>query len=321
MVSLLLVLHLLQALEHESPELTGHIQGVIVNGTRGNERLGSVRVILQAGPRAALAPVAETTSDFYGKFAFNALPLDPSIIYLPGAERDGVHYAGKRLRLDATNPLAQQTITTFDAVESPSPLRATSHDIDISVVGDVAKVNETLIVVNRSLSTYVGQHAADESRTSLRLSVPPNFDRVTFKSEFYGRRFRIMNHQPVTDIPWPPGERELKFAYQIQLEQGAATLHRALDLPSGNVTVRMRGKKPSQLSCNLPVRETRDDKMVFASSDDQLPAGYVVEVQVGAPPIPWRSYARSGSIVALVMLMFATAIVLRRRGAQPSPVE
>jgi hypothetical protein len=292
-----------------------------VNGTRGNERLGGVRVILQAGPDGALAPVAETTSDFYGKFAFEALPLEPSITYLPGAERDGVHYPGKRLRLDATNPLAQQTITTFDAVESPSPLRATSHDIDISIVGDVVTVNETLIVVNQSLNTYVGQQTTDESRTSLYLSVPPNFDRVTFKSEFYGRRFRIVNHQPVTDIPWPPGERELKFAYQIPLEQGALTLHRGLDLPSRNVTVRVRGKKPSELFCNLPVRKKHDDDMVFASTGDQLPAGYVVELQVGAPPIPWRDYARSGSLVALVMLMFVTAIVLRRRGAQASPVE
>jgi hypothetical protein len=270
-------------------------------------------VILRAGPKGALEPVAETTTDFYGKFSFENVPLDPSIIYLPGADRDGVHYPGRRLQLDPKHRFAQQTITTFEAVETPSPLKAARHNFDILVDENVLIVDETLLVVNPSLTTYVGNQSSDDSRTSLRLSVPPHFERVTFKSEFYGRRFRIVEHQPVTDIPWTPGERELKFSYRIPLEHASATFHRTLDLPSRNITIRARGNQLSEISCSLKSLRQNAYEIVFASDACELPTGYVIELQVGGQPVPWLKFARSGSLVALVLLMFATAIVLRRR--------
>jgi hypothetical protein len=313
MVSLLLILHWLNAIGDTLPEPAGHIQGVVVDGTHGNKNLAGVIVVLRAGPKGALEPVAETTTDFYGKFIFENVPLDPSIIYLPGADRDGVHYPGQRLRLGPDNQLSHQVITTFASVESPSPLRAARHNIDILVDENVLKVDETLLVVNPSLTTYVGNQSSNDSQPSLRLSVPPNFERVTFKSEFYGRRFRIVEHQPVTDIPWTPGERELKFSYRIPLEQASATFHRALDLPSRNITIQVRGKQPSEILCNLKAGHENSTEVVYTSAADELPAGYVIELQVGGQPLPWLKYARSGSLVALVVLMFATAIALRRR--------
>ena len=92
------------------PEPGGTIQGVVVNGTRENEPLEGAEVLLRAGTDGELTPVAETKTDRYGKFLFSQVPPDPTLEYLPGANRDGVHYPGQRVRLEPSNPIASVTI-------------------------------------------------------------------------------------------------------------------------------------------------------------------------------------------------------------------
>jgi hypothetical protein len=309
----LLALLLLSPIVDDSPQPTGTLQGVVVNGTQGDEPISETTIVLRAGPDGALTPVAETRTDIYGKFVFEDVPLDPSITYLPGAERDGVHYPGQRMRLDLNNRFAHQTITAFDAVEAPSPLISQRYTIEVDVRQDVMEVNETILVTNPSRVTYVGK-LVDELPVTLRLAVPPNFDRVTFSNEFYGRRFRIVEHQPVIDIPWPPGERELKFAYRIPLDQTVGVFCRALDMPCRNVTLRVRGKHAREVSCNLAIAKQSNSEIVFATAVEELPRGHVIELQVGDLPFQWLRYARPGSLVALAALMMATVVLFRRRG-------
>jgi hypothetical protein len=293
------------------PAHIGKIQGVVVNGTRGNEPIGDVEVLLRADLDGALEPLAITRTDMYGKFVFEDVPLDPTILYLLGADRDGVHYPGKRIRIDFDNRFAHDTIVTFDAARAPSPLIVRRHDIALDVQQEVIEISETLLVTNPSRTTYVGEEAEDTPPVTLRLSVPPTFDRVTFGSEFYGRRFRIVDHQPVTDIPWPPGERELKFAYRIPIEATGGMFRRSLDTPCRNLTLRVRGTKTDEVSGNLERVDKSPNENVFAATE--LHAGHTIEMQIGTLPFPWIQYTRWGSLLALAALTVATAIVVRRR--------
>ena len=312
MIASLLIALLSWANVDDRPARGGTIQGVVVNGTRGNEPIGDVEVLLRAGPEGALAPVAATRTDLYGKFVFEDVPLDPAIVYLPGADRDGVHYPGKRIRLDSANRFAHVTIVAFDGVEAPSPLIAERHEIDVNVQQNVMEISEAVAITNPSRATYVGAQLEAEQAVTLSLSVPPNFDRVTFGSEFYGRRFRIMDHQPVTDIPWPPGKRELRFSYRVPIEKSGGMFRRTLDMPSRNVTLRVRGKKAAELSCNLGLVKADKNAIVFTSAEE-LRAGHSIDLQIGTLPFPWLQYTRWGSLVALVAMTMATAAVLRRR--------
>ena len=106
----------------------------------------------------------------------------------------------------------------------------------------------------------MGTPVGDQPPVTLRLSIPANFDRVTFDSEFYGRRFRIADHQLVTDIPWPPGERELSFTYRVPVESSSGLFRRRLDMASRKVTLRVRGKSSDQMSCNLPSVQTNGNE-------------------------------------------------------------
>jgi hypothetical protein len=297
----------------DPPALRGRIQGVVVNGSRGDKPIANADVLLRGGPDGALEPLARTRTDLYGKFSFEHVPLDSTIVYLPGADRDGVHYPGERVRVDAANRFPYVRIVAFDGVESPSPLAVRRHEIDIVVQPELMQISETLVVANRSRATYIGKQVEDGPGVTLPLSVPPNFDRITFGSEFYGRRFRIVDHQPRTDIPWPPGERELAFSYRIPKSTTGGEFLRSLDMPSRNITVRVRGAKTENVSCSLPPAETVGGAIVFTSGDKELAAGRAIEVQIGSPPVPWAEYTRWGSLAALAALSITTAVVLRRR--------
>ena len=144
----------------------------------------------------------------------------------------------------------------------------------------------------------------------MRLSIPPNFDRVTFDSEFYGRRFRIVDHQLVTDMPWPPGERELKFTYRVPLEESGGQFCRTLDVPSSYVRVQTAAKD-QRVSCNLSPAVVVGGRVIFAAKGEQLPSGYTIELRIGSLPIPWMQYARWSSLGVLCLMVVGTVVAHR----------
>lgn len=293
----------------------GVIRGAVINGSRSDNPIADAKVILQAGENGILEPVGQTTTDKGGNFRFDDIPIDPSVTFSIGAERDGIHYPASRFQLNTTRRSADVRIRAFDSVNSPSPLQALHHRIDIAVHDKLILVKESLRIANRSTATYVGQSAGDAPPTTLRLAIPPNFDRVTFASEFHGRRFRVVEHQLVTDIPWPPGEREIAFAYQIPLEESAGLFRRVLDLPTEDLAVRVLDGSATNLKCNLVTARRTNHDVLFTASDQLLPASFAVELQIGEPPIPWAKYARWGALTLLGGLILATLLVGKLRGS------
>lgn len=297
------------------PEPAGTIEGVVVNGTQGNQPLEGVAVVLRAGANGELVPVAETMTGPYGKFVFEQVPPDPQLVYLPGANRDGVHYPGRRVQLDSSNRVAQVTIVAYDVATAPCPLVAKRHEIDVTVEQQALRVRETLVIANPSRTTYVGQAMGSGPPVTLRLSIPENFDRVTFDKEFYGRRFWVVEHKPMTEIPWLPGEQELRFTYRVPLAERVGQFRRPLDVPSSDVRIRLHGAEARQVSCNLPVlREAGEHVVFFASAGNQLPEAFTIDLQIGSLPWPWLQYARWGALIALGALACATIAVSRLRG-------
>lgn len=301
---LILALMLTTSDDYRAP--TGVIRGLVVNGTRNDEPLADARVFLQAGDNGMLEPVGETTTDIEGKFQFRDVPIDPSVTFSTGAEREGVHYPAGRFQLNATRTNADVRIRAFDSIKSPSPLQALHHQIDVTVEGKVIVVKEALQIANRSATTYIGESVGDAPPTTLRLTIPANFDRVTFGSEFFGRRFRVVEHQPVTDVPWPPGERTLTFMYRIPLEESGGLLRRTLDLPTEDLTVRVLDAGGKKLHSNLAAAKQTHDEAIFTARDQKLATNFAIELQIGEPPIPWAKYARWGAIGVLIFLVATT---------------
>jgi hypothetical protein len=189
----------------------------------------------------------------------------------------------------------------------------------VTVEEQAVKVTEKLLIANRTEATYVGEPNADRPGTTLRVSIPENFERVTFDKEFYGRRFLVVDRRPVTDIPWPPGEREIQFTYWLPLDQTDGCFRRTLDVPCSNLRVRLRGERADRSTCNLPRRSQIGDDVAFESSGQVLPANFEIELNLATSQFAWRTFARWGSLILLGALVSATVIAYRNHGPRNYP--
>ena len=288
---------------------TGRIVGVAVNGTAKGTPLANAEVVLRVADNGSFLPIAETTTDAMGRFTIGGLPVDGSVLYLPGVNHHGVHYPGERIQLRPGRAAAEVRLVAYDAVESPSPLVSPRHELHVRPASEYLEVEETLIIDNPSLTTYVGQEPKESEKSSpvtLRLSLPDGLDKVTFEKEFHGRNFWLNDGILMTSIPFRPGTQEFKFSYRLPAEI-RQVFGRHLDRPTSHVIVRVTAKDPRGIECNLgSANETTAGQIVFEqrATDRPFPTGYAVELQLGSPPISFTVYARwlAGGLLAVMMV-------------------
>jgi hypothetical protein len=293
----------------------GVIEGTVVR--RADQTLvPGAEVVLRLKTGDELLPLAETVADARGRFRFDGLSAKETFIYLPGANYQGIHYPGPSVRLSPIHRRAEVRLTVCAAVGFPNPLVVRSHTVTLRPDTGVLRVTESLVLDNPSPTCYVGQAAGQLAEpVTLQLSIPANFERVTFANEFFGRRFSLVGGRLVTGAPWPPGERELSFSYVVPCTRGYCVWKRPLDLPTTQMRVSACNVQPSQATCNLSRGvPTGDGTIVFAAADHALDTGYAVQVELGRVPLSPMAYAPAGALVTLVGLIFVT---LRCRSKMP----
>jgi hypothetical protein len=299
------------------PSGEGTLRGTVVNASTGNCPAAGAEVVLRVAFQGQLATIGETTADDRGMFLFRRLPVGPGYQYLPGANRDGIHYPGSRVVLTDRHPDAAADLAVYNAVTLPNPLVARRHEIVVRAEPGVLRITESILVENPTQTSYVGQTSQEGSQpVTLRLAIPPDFDRVTFAQEFFGRRFSLGNGNLVTAVPWPPGSRELAFTYTLPVASQYRCWERPLDLTSDEVRVRVIGAMPGEVSCNLPEGRGRDEgELLFQSPGGPLPAGHVIRVELGRLPVPLSAHGRWFALVILIGLVGGTSIRVWRRSA------
>ena len=188
------------------------------------------------------------------------------------------------------------------------------HEIVIQTESNLLNVTETILVSNPSSYCYVGG-AEGKRPVTLRLHIPPHFEKVTFHKEFYGRRFAMIDGALMTTIPWPPGERELKFTYILPIEKQHQVWERPLDLPCGAVRLSVIGSDSKGITCNLPSGQATDSsELVFEHQGTFLPAGHTIRVAFGRLPVPFSAYGRwiALGILATLIVVVAVAMLVKR---------
>lgn len=314
-ISLALLLALGQAADPP-----GVISGMVVNGTNQQQPLAHAEVVLRAGKSGSFSPVATTWTDAAGRFTFDSLAADGETIYLPGANRHDVHYPGPRVRLSGSRPQAQVRLVAFDAVESPSPLVARRHEINVRVETGYLEVAESLVIDNPSQTAYVGDSQGEGPPVTIRLAIPSGFETVTFEKEFFGRNFLVHGERLVSELPWPPGTRELKYSYRLPVEKRSSALTRALDLPTESVLVRVTGSKEQPVRCNLPAApDGPEGETVFLHQGAPMKAGRQITLELGDLPVRWELQTRWLALGLLAALIAASIAFSRRNRTPPAP--
>ncbi len=285
----------------------GAIRGIVVNASQNNSPVPGTEVALRVNVDGQFVLAAETLSDAQGRFEFPDIPADPSYIYLAGASWQTVHYPGPRVRLTSEQREAEIELAVHDAVESPCPLVVRSHSIVIETEAELLRITETMQIDNPSLMTYVGTPSKAGGRAAtLWLSIPTNFTRTTFHKEFFGRNFAVIDGRPVTDIPWTPGSRELKFTYTIPHDVASLVWRRTLDLPTAIVHVDVLTDDAEAVRANGMPDSSDAGSAQFVAHD--LPAGHVLEIALADRPTPLATQAKWAALGLLIVIILSTII-------------
>jgi len=299
----------------QTDEPPGVITGAVVNLSRARAPAAGAEVALRTIVDGEHLIVAETVADDQGRFRFAGLPAGDEYTYVAGANRDDVHYPGPRLRLPYRKPQAEVEIGVYDAVSYPSPLVIRRHQVRIRPEPTAIHVAEELVIENPTNVTFVGQPPpGGPEPVTLELSIPSNFERTTFHSEYFGRRFVLIGGKLVTGVPWLPGQKQLKFHYVVPHTDKVYHWRRGVDLPCDVVEVSVENVAPDEVRGNLPLaanqrnRETR-----FVRGDKSLLRGDVIEVDIGSLPVSLMATARWLALGGLIALIACVGMAIRYR--------
>lgn len=301
----------------------GSIAGVVQNATRHDAPAPEAEVVLRVQMDGPFVPVATTFADAEGRFRFADLPLEEDWVYLPGANWAGVHYPGPRLRLSSVQPDARIALHVFEAASDPNPLVIRLYEITLDPQPAYVQVTECMLLENPAAVTYVGQLPHPNAKpVTLRLNVPTDFERVTFHKAFFGKRFYLIKEQLVTDLPWPPGKKELKFQYSLPRMGNELSWKRTIDLPCDELRLRVRVAHGIDVACNLPKvaaegalpsRSEGDSFFQYAGSD--LSKGHLLQITLSRLPWSWMVYARWSAVLLLATLGVVVARISLGRQA------
>jgi hypothetical protein len=309
-----LTLLLLTALAADTPE--GTICGVVL-GAEDGRPVPDAEVVLRGKVEGQYAVLEETKADARGQFAFRQLPIGDGYEYLPGANRDGIHYPGPRVILREASKSANVSLVVRKAITEPNPLGVLEHEVDVRSEPGLVRVTERMLIDNPTQSCYVGRAPQGKGDpVTLKLSIPRDFQQVTFAGEFYGRRFAIVDNNLVTSIPWTPGRRELKFSYVLANPNRQFHWERTMDLPCRRLKVAVHTDKPEEVACSLASPSAGErDAVTFEVADRELPVGEVVQLTMGRLPVPWIVYARWIAVGVLAIGGIGVGAVMRRKAA------
>ncbi len=299
----------------------GYIGGVVVNSSRDNQPVAGAKVVLEMKSDGDFVLLDETITDAAGRFLFRNLPVSEQIQYKPSAQFAGIHYPGARIHFARERNTAAVTLAVRDVVHEPDPLVVKDHEIYIRSATGMLEVTESLVIENPLPQTYVGAapDSEEDEPVTLQLSIPTDFQKVTFHNEFFGRSFAIRGGKLVTSIPWEPGKRPLKFTYYLRNTQQQRLWERTLDLPTDELQVRIATSAPAAVTGNLDRQATTQcagySEVVFTSGSRQLPARHVVRCTLGALRVPWTTYGKWCAVLVLLALIASGCIARRRRRA------
>ena len=304
------------------PNGKGAVSGVVVNGATGRPVGKGVQVLLRIKFDGQYAVAAETATDEHGRFRFAPLPLRDDMLFIPGANQQGVHFTGPTVRLSPEHPEQTVVVKVFPVVSSPCPLVLRRWKMLIQPQPGLLRVSERLEIENPTKTCYVGEERLKnlDAPVTLRLHIPPTFQRVTFEKEFFGRHFTLDADTLVTTLPWPPGRRVVAFSYVLPNQKSRCVLERPLDLPCESAWVQIENNsKPVQ--CNLPERKNvaadTSSAVVFVASAP-LPKDFVLRVELGRLPVPWPFYARWVAVAVLLLLVLLTLLPAARSSQAPA---
>jgi len=275
----------------------GVITGQVVNGTENGGSVEGTEVTLLIYIDATLAETRDTTADDEGRFRFEDIVIGYS--YIVSAKYMGVDYYYP-VEFEPGNNTAFIEVGVCDTTASDDSIVISLCHTIVTMEEEKIKVTQVFWLFNDSDRTYVG------TDNILVFSLPEDAYSFSAPQELM-QDFELLPDNKVSYlVPFPPGERQLVFAYDFAGEDSAdITIPLSIDYPTDIFELMVGGEdievSVSQLAPADPVYSEDGERFIHYQGTN-LSRGIVVELNL-------HSLSRN-STALIIIICVIIAIVL-----------
>jgi hypothetical protein len=288
--------------------VTGVITGQVINGTEGGSSVSGVEVTLITYVVNVMTRTETTTTDSAGQFRFANISLDSE--YLVSAKYMGVDYYYQVI-FEEGETTATIDVPVCDATDSDEAIRIGMAHTIIEVTADGILVTEYLWLVNDGDRTYVGTDGV------LVFSMPEGATEFGAPAELMPDYQFLDNHRLSYLVPFPPGERQLAYYYQLPgSDSGELTIPLGVDYPTDNYELLVAGENievaVARLAPAEPVVADSGERYIHFQGEN-MGRGTVLEVHIYTSSGENRLlFLILGGVAALAIIGIAAYLVKRR---------
>jgi hypothetical protein len=300
------------------------LEGRVIHPTRPEQAVG-VEVLL-FGVRRGGGEVIErrASTDAAGSFRFEELPAGAA--YVIAASYAGLTFPGRSVVLEAEDEEATREVSfhVYDRSDDASPLAVRGVQWTLRREAGVHRVEQTVRVHNPTLRLIA---VAPDAPPALRVPLPAGHGEVELPSPFGRPEPGIEPTDGALELrgPFLPGERDLRFAYDLADEAGLVETSLAFEHPVELLDLRVRDFGVVVEAGDLhPARPLRDsDGLYLRWLGFDLPAGASLPLRL--EPLPPRrklpAPARALAVAALAgaLLLLVVRPVTALPEAAPAP--
>ena len=213
------------------------IEGLVQNGTAGEEIPPGLTVTLQVFSLGQVLETRETVVDDQGGFIFEGVEGSDSIGYIISTQYEGALYS-----YESDYPLPPEPVElmiyegdgSIDSVVTTGyTLIVDSSDSSSGVVG----VSELVGLTNIEDRTFVPDISNAESMDFLRFSMAPNATELEVRSDLQGGQLIFVPQGFALTTPVLPGVHEIRYSYLSPYQDGKMTFTHSF--PYGTDTFRV----------------------------------------------------------------------------------
>jgi hypothetical protein len=278
----------------------GVLEGQVVNGTSGGEKVGAGTIVtMRALRNDTLVEEFETVTDAGGRFRFEGLDTDPALQYMPETTYQDVPYTLlEPVQLGGDQTPLDVSITVHETTEDDSAIRLDSVHFIAESFGEVLRVTEIHLYGNSGDRTYVGR-PSDVSHgllTTVQIPLPENGVGLALEQSETEPRFIEVESGVVDTAPVRPGSETslVFFSYHLVVTGDTVPLERRFSYPVTGMNAMAAQPDLSLRSEQLQAMgaETFQDRQYNFYVGDSLPADLPLVIEFlpaageGVPSMP-----------------------------------
>ena len=210
------------------------VEGRVVNGTAGGDRVSDVAVVLHQ-ESATRHDDLQSTTDAQGRFRFEEILYHPDTTYGVSVVYQGGLY-GSDLQLSEGSP-PPISLTVYESGDSQTSLTVSSASVLFAQVDGSSQTLWALEIVrvhNDTDRTYV---PGPEPMRLLRFSLPPGTRGLQVDTDLMGTDVLQVDRGFALTASVPPGEHEVMYAYQFPYTGSSDVFVKSFPYGAGSVRV------------------------------------------------------------------------------------